>query len=467
MEHNLKDKTMPRLEQIEAYFNTYSDVPREVIIKEDLLNLGHWFTDAALEAARGTLVKSYRLFSYDLMEMKDMKRKEERKVPEWFYIYAGMYDLRPIGIQTTLSMDSPYVVDIVDGQLMLTLNGISIAQVAYPHAPKYYEKRFPGGVSYNEIIAFGYFVTTFRGCQYWGDNEECKFCDINENIRQMRESRSFTLNAPVKSVDEVLEVANEISRDLLAEEGHHIPLGFLITGGTITKKLHGEMEDKFYFKYVQALKWDGPRRYIILQTNAKDKETLKRYRSEGLDSHHANMEVWDRRLFEWINPGKARTVGWEKWVERIIDSVDVFGEGNVRPNFVCGVEMARPYGFTSVDEAVSSTTSGAEFLISHGVSPRFNHWRREPRSYLVRSTEQPPVPLDFYIKLMRNIYELGRKYGLSLPKRPIAVKELRYMGATHGTYDDYPLLMEASYYKNPLVRDPESLLEIAQKYRRG
>jgi hypothetical protein len=70
-----------RLDELENYFARYSDLPKEIILKHDLLRVGHWFTDAALELASKALVKSYRLFSYDLMPMKDMKRKEHRKTP--------------------------------------------------------------------------------------------------------------------------------------------------------------------------------------------------------------------------------------------------------------------------------------------------------------------------------------------------------------------------------------------------
>ena len=73
------------LGQLENYFSSYGDLPREIILKHDLLRVGHWFTDAALELASQALVKSYRLFSYDLMAMKDMKRKEHRKIPEWLH----------------------------------------------------------------------------------------------------------------------------------------------------------------------------------------------------------------------------------------------------------------------------------------------------------------------------------------------------------------------------------------------
>ena len=60
-------------EYLEWHLRNYEDMPREVILKMDLLRVGHWFTDAALELASDALVKSYRLFSYDLMSMKDSK----------------------------------------------------------------------------------------------------------------------------------------------------------------------------------------------------------------------------------------------------------------------------------------------------------------------------------------------------------------------------------------------------------
>ena len=446
---------------LERDFRAYPDVPREIILKVDLLSLGHWFTDAALEATKGSMVKSYRLFSYDLIPMSQMERNEARKVPEYVFIFQGPYDLRPVTIQTTLDPNSPYVVDVVDGRLVLTADGQVLCNVAYPVAPKYYSKHFPDGVKYLEVVAYGYFVTVFRSCQYWGPKDECRFCDINENARQMKESKGFTLSAPVKPVEYVAEIGREVSREALEREGYQAPVSFLITGGTILKTLHGKAENEFYADYLQALKWGGPRRHVGLQTNAKTKDELKWLHGEGMDAHHANMEVWDKRLFEWINPGKNSRIGYDEWVKRMLDSVDVVGEFNVRPNFVSGIELAQPYGFATVDEAVASTTAGIEVMMSHGVDPRFNQWRREPRSYLVKHYSQPPIPNEFYFKLMRNRYELWKKYGLRLPVKPELLPETRFLGVNHGTYDDYPLLMEAPYYQDPTLRTPEAVLQRA------
>src|SRR5581483_11061202 len=117
----------------------------------------------ALEASAGALVKSYRLFSYDLVPMSELKRGEHRRVPEHFVLINGPHAMRPVAIQTSLSPYSPYLIDVVDGRI--------------PKTPDYYFKSLPDGTPYHEIVAFGSFITIFRNCQYWGAKEECKFCD--------------------------------------------------------------------------------------------------------------------------------------------------------------------------------------------------------------------------------------------------------------------------------------------------
>jgi hypothetical protein len=240
------------LNELESYYKAYPDLPREVVLKHDLLRDGHWFTDAALELASDALVKSYRLFSYDLMPMKDMQRKEHRKITEWFMMRGGPYGLRPVTVQTTLNSKSPYVIDAVDGKAKLFLEDHEICDVHFPHPLKYYTRKFPDGTAYHEIIAYGYFVTAFRNCQYWGPDEECRFCDININARQMKDSKDFTFNPPVKPVDYMVEVARSIEQDATDEVGFTPLIDYLITGGTIIKTLHGKDEDDFYLEYASG-----------------------------------------------------------------------------------------------------------------------------------------------------------------------------------------------------------------------
>src|SRR5258706_375739 len=238
-------------EVLESYFQKYPDVPKETILKQHLLSLGHWFSDAALKATEGALVKSYRLFSYDLVPMSEFKRGEHRRVPEHFVVLNGPYGLKPVAIQTSLSPHSPYLIDVVDGRLVLTTEGRVIADIRFPKPPDYYAESLPDGTPYHEIVAFGTFITIFRNCQYWGAKEECKFCDINENVRQMKLSRDFTLTAPVKSVEDVVRVVEAVTADA---RSHDVAApGFLVSGGTITKTLHGKTEPEFYGEYVPAI----------------------------------------------------------------------------------------------------------------------------------------------------------------------------------------------------------------------
>jgi hypothetical protein len=126
--------------------------------------------------------------------------------------------------------------------------------------------------------------------------------------------------------------------------------------------------------------------------------------------------------------------------------VEVFGNGMVQPSFVSGIEMARPHGYQSVTDAVKSTTDGFEYLMSRGIFPRPQQWRREPSTALCKETEQPPVPLDYYILLTRTWYEFYQKYRDKLPKfgtrRPGLLAERNLLGPVHGAYGDYVMLSE-------------------------
>ncbi|MFH0832378.1 MAG: radical SAM protein [Candidatus Aenigmatarchaeota archaeon] len=433
---------------IENLFRKYPDTPQESIIKQDLLILGEGFSESALAAAANAEKKNYNLFSHDLVPMSSMQRQEYLKAPECFATKGGPYELRPMCTHTVISPDSPYLIDVIDGRLKLLLDGVAIADVGYSPPLKYYSKSFSDGTSYSDIIARGSSVIPFRLCQLWGEEKECKFCDMNENTRQVSEFKSRLQASPVKPVERVAVVANEIGREVLERDGYQAPIDFYISGGTITDKLHGLTEEDFYLQYVEAVKSGGHRRHITLSTGSADKETAKRYHRVGVDSHWANLEVWDKRLFEWICPGKSERVGWEEWVKRLLDSVDIFGEGNVCPTIIGGLEMAQPYGFKTINEAVKSTTEGLTYLMSHGVMPRINLWRRQPGTFLVKNYSQPPVSPEYAIELMRNYYENWKRYGLPLPRRISACPELRVLAREHGFRDDYLILMEQKDYGN-------------------
>ena len=104
----------------------------------------------------------------------------------------------------------------------------------------------------------------------------------------------------------------------------------------------GSREADFYGRYAQAIEERFPGRWIgKVVAQALPKAEAQRFKDYGITIYHPNYEVWDKRLFSIISPGKQRYVGREEWHRRIFDAAEIFGARHVIPNFVAGVEMAR------------------------------------------------------------------------------------------------------------------------------
>ena len=83
-----------RRDLLEDYFKKYPEAPKEMIIKHDLLTSGVWFSEAAMDDfAKGNYVqKSYRLFSWDSIELTDSRRPKQVSWPEEFRLRGGHID---------------------------------------------------------------------------------------------------------------------------------------------------------------------------------------------------------------------------------------------------------------------------------------------------------------------------------------------------------------------------------------
>ena len=146
----------------------------------------------------------------------------------------------------------------------------------------------------------------------------------------------------IKPIEDVLEALAIIDRYDIAGTSK----AYTLTGGSVTSSVDGLGEAEFYGRYAQAIEERFPGRWLgKVVAQALPKADAQRFKDYGISIYHPNYEVWDKRLFELISPGKQRYVGREEWHRRIIDAADVFGSRYVIPNFVAGVEMARPFGF--------------------------------------------------------------------------------------------------------------------------
>jgi hypothetical protein len=409
--------TGKRTELVEDLMARFAQIPREAVLKEDLLRSGIAFDESALTDNLDGEVKpkSYFIFSFDQKPLAQLGEAAKRRPPEEVALTGGPYGLRRTIVSVRVNPDSPYrVARAGDSALRLSLDGREIADVGLPPMPEYYRHTLRNGKTVMETaptIQWGYliYLTVLRLCQYFGAHEECQFCDINHNWRQhKKEGRPYT---GVKPVEDVLEALELIDRYDTAKAS----TAYTLTGGSVTSTVDGLAEADFYGRYAQAIEERFPGRWIgKVVAQALPRADVQRYKDYGITIYHPNYEVWDKRLFSLISPGKERYVGREEWHRRIFDAAEVFGHRYVIPNFVAGVEMAKPYGFATVDEAIASTVEGLDHFMSRGITPRFTTWCPEPTTPLGRDNPDG-APLEYHVRLLEAYRETLDRHGLEPP----------------------------------------------------
>lgn len=406
------DSARAALADVEAVSREFSDLPFEVVFKEDLLRRGVWFSDEALALGHAFATKSYFIFSFDRRPLADLPDSHQSGAPEEIALFGGPLGFRRVIVSVRLNPDSPYAVLVKDGtQLVLKAGEELLSNVEFSPKPPYYGECLPDGTPITEVapsIEWGYllYLTVFRMCQYFGKEEECQFCDINRNFKQQRE-----LDRPyfaVKPIDRLLQALERV-----ASSGAEAK-AYTLTGGSITSSLDGLDEAGFYVRYAEAIEARFPKRWIgKMVVQALPKADVARIKASGIRIYHPNYEVWDERLFEVLCPGKARYVGRKVWMQRILDAAEVFSPSQVIPNFVAGIEMARPHGFAREEEAWKSTGEGLEFFMSRGITPRFTTWCPEPLSVL--GARNLPASLRYHVGLLRVWRETLARHGLPAP----------------------------------------------------
>ena len=71
-----------RPENLEEFFALFPSLPREAILKQDILREGLSFSGDSLRVASGYKPKDYFIFSFDLVPIKDMNQEEHLRAPE-------------------------------------------------------------------------------------------------------------------------------------------------------------------------------------------------------------------------------------------------------------------------------------------------------------------------------------------------------------------------------------------------
>ena len=374
-------------ESLEEIIQKYPELPPISILEIDAHRRGVYYTDAAIEKLDESI--------HQVTEYKN-RQGVVRKVPASLTLRDGSHLV--VAESDTKTERDPFIVDVVDGKIVLTDQGKVYEEVSYWEKPKFYDKVTSRGTPMRDVIQARpqrYSLQPSKFCHFWEcPKDGCKYCSIGSSGVKFHGRPDDLLN---------LQDVEETMKELVKEPGRFV--GVILTGGSIlsgSKLCEDELQ--IYIEILQAMgtvfktkKWPSQ-----VNTTALDKEQLQRlYDQTGLTSYTTDLEVFDDELYRWVCPGKAKTISHEEWKKRLFDAVDIFGRGQVDTGLVSGVELAKPNGFKDFETA--------EEMASHGVLLKHDIWHVGDNS-IFRGQLTPS--LDYYVRLTKGLYEINKKYNL-------------------------------------------------------
>jgi hypothetical protein len=238
-------------------------------------------------------------------------------------------------------------------------------------------------------------VFLLRHCEFAVAGEECRFCSW------VRMGKSVEMRP---DVDEMREAFSAITAEQRS-------VGYLaFSGGSLFNRAK---EADAFLDYMRAARETGARLpATVAAIQALDRDDSIRLRDAGFDYVCYSMEVWHERAWPEVLPGKSRSLGRARWMECLLEAVEVFGRGRVLCNFVAGVEAAVPGLFRSEAEAAESTLDGMRWCDEHGIYPKYAAWIVSGGA---RYGDRTPPSLDYLARVMAGRQALYAESSVPVP----------------------------------------------------
>jgi hypothetical protein len=263
----------------------------------------------------------------------------------------------PHGINTNVKYArwTPYSIVVDGGTPVLLHDENPITELAFeiPQTHPELEQVLSSGVKVRSLLSIdphGQVNVGFSDeCALKDKGEDCLFCSYN--TRERDPSRP--------TIKHALQIAEAYDIVRRAGKANH----FKISGGFVPERR--ELES--YIDVVEAIR-EKHRKFngVAVIGAPADLSILAKYKEAGYTDISHNLEVWDKDLFGFVCPGKARrNGGFQHWVDSLVASVEIFGKGHVHSNFVGGLDSKEPF------------LDGIEFLSSRGIVAHFGVFRPE------------------------------------------------------------------------------------------
>lgn len=395
----------------------YPSLPKAVIMKTALLSLGVRFDPLLVEAGK-TALPDFR--PYELPDGTSVQ------IPYLMRLESGSL------IRLRCMEDSPFTMARDGEEFCLLEEDGPIARFSFAPRPVWHGKNAKDGTpldacglnQHGDMMV----LNLSPACEYWttpreepgilGDitdaSHRCAFCGYG-----LPDDRSRALGQePGKpSVpSEVIQRASQAIRMGVAAGAKHLYL----TSGSM---LEPDLEADRYLEVVRGVRKASEGAFLAVGSQALPPERLGEFKAVGADGVSFNQEVWDREVWKRVCPGKSKFFGREMWEEALVESVNVFGAGNVYSAFVIGAEMVLDDALKDPEKALQSNLEGVRWLLSRGIHPILStFW-----SFAGTDMEGEVGPdLHFLLRLYSEANAIRRELNMPFPDR-MACKGCLYM----------------------------------------
>ncbi len=293
--------------------------------------------------------------------------------------------------------NSPFLLCRDDnGQAVIKKNDEIVQKVIPAPRPSFYGKKTKSGNDMEKIgVVTGDFlaVSLDNRCWFWGyyqndtlteyKDRQCKFCGIGLSMKR----------------DELYRKSNEDILDVVAaavEGGDVKHIG--LNAGSFAPPGRGHEE---YAKLVREIKKRHDVWVRMSICPPDDEKYIDILYDAGADQIGYDIEVYDKKLYEYICPGKFHEVDGGAHHRHFFKMLEYAAKRG-------GPNKAYSILVTGL-EPLQSTIAGIEKLCQLGVVPRMSIFRPIPGTHLERHPTPSPA---FLVKVYRALRELTMKYGV-------------------------------------------------------
>ena len=199
-------------------------------------------------------------------------------------------------------------------------------------------------------------------CFYFSDNNECKFCEIWTTFKK-------EINFP-KSLKNPNLIKLTVEKALNNNNIRHLA----ITSGNVhTYDYTAIMFSKIGNELLKIENFEKLDHILATLMPPEDFSLIKKIKDSGFNKIYFPLEIFNKNLFEVICPGKF-SFGYEKIIDALKYSIELFGVGNVYTNLVYGIQsLNKDLNCSDFDLNLENKISleAVEFLLNLKIIPVF------------------------------------------------------------------------------------------------